>query len=82
MHDVTFALNTPWRLIATASNFDEACWIIQVEYFHVVIWTVAVVAVAPVPPVPPVIVVPLHIEVCKIQIDEVARCCSDRPKTI
>ena len=82
VHDVAFGLNTPWRLIATASNFYEAWWIIQVEYFHVVIWTVAVVPVAPVLPVVVVVVVPLHIEVCKIQIDVVARICSDRPKTI
>ena len=76
VHDLTFALNTPWRLIATAFNFYVAWWIIQVEYFHVVIWTVAIVPVAAVP-----VVVPLHIEVGKIQIDVVARCCSDRPKT-
>ena len=82
VHEVAFGLNTPWRLIATASNFYEAWWIIQVEHFHGVIWTVAVVPVTPVLPVEVVVVVPLHIEVSKIQIDVVARFCSDRPKTV
>ena len=79
MHDVAVALNTPWRLIATASNYYGAWWIIQVEYFHVVIWTVAVVPVVSVIAVAVPVVVPLHIEVGKIQIDVVAWSCSDSP---
>ena len=65
---IACARYTPRILIATAFHFDGTCWIVRVGYFHVVIRTMA-----------PTI---FQIEIEKVQVDVVARCCSNRPKAI
>ena len=68
IQDIGWARYTPRILIATAFYFDRTCWIVRIGYFYVVIRTIAWTI--------------FQIEVKKVQVNVVARCCSNRPKAV